>query len=480
MGVVLGIDFGTTNSVVSAVTNKNPVIIKNIEGGEITPSYISVSKDNNLLIGNSAKRQAIVNPDHTISSIKRFMGEKKKFKLGNDFFYPHEIAAKILKYLKDSAEKYFLSSISDAVITVPAYFSNKQRNVTKLAGKLAGLNVLRIINEPTAAALAYGYDNDFSGRIIVFDFGGGTFDVSILEVDEGVFEVISTYGNNFLGGDDFDFKILNLLCDDFKNKYNIDLKNDKMALQKIKEEAEKAKIKLSSENEVSINIPFITADEKGAKHLEYNLTREKFNKLTEDLIDETIKCTNQALSDANLKPEEIDKIIFIGGSTKIKRFRERIYEIMGKENDPEIDPMLCVAIGAAVQGEIISGTSNDLILVDVTPLTLGVEAKGGEMVPIIERNTTVPVRESKLFTTVRDNQDSVNVNVYQGESERCEHNTLIGSICLQNIPPQKKGKPRIEVIFDIDVDGILHISAINKETGKKQELTIEYPFMDNI
>ncbi len=480
MEVVLGIDFGTTNSVVSASIDSKPNIITNEEGEKIIPSVVSCNKNNEILIGTPAKRQAIINPESTISSIKRFMGEKRKFKLCNNFYFPHEIAAKIIAYLKEIAEKSLSEKIDKAVITVPAYFTNQQRNVTKLAGKIAGLNVLRIINEPTAAALAYGFGEDFEGKIIVFDFGGGTFDVSILEIIDGVYEVIATAGNNFLGGDDFDFKIANLLIEDFKNKHGINLKEDKMAFQKIKEEAEKAKILLSRQDEVKINIPFITADEHGAKHIEYNLTISEFNSLTEDLIEEAIKCTKRAMLDARLKPEDIDEIIFVGGSTKIKQFRERIFDLMKKECKDSVDPMLCVSIGAALQGNIILGNSNNLVLVDVTPLTLGVETKGGKFTPIILRNTTIPAKESKLFTTIRDNQTSVTVNVYQGESEFCINNTLIGTVKLENIPFQPKGKPRIEVVFDIDVDGILHISAIDRKTMKKQEITIEYPFMDNI
>ncbi len=480
MEVVLGIDFGTTNSVVSASINFSPVIVSNEDGEKIIPSVISCNRNNEILIGTPAKRQAIINPENTISSIKRFMGEKRKFKLCNNFYFPHEIAGKIISYLKESAEKSLGKKIDKAVITVPAYFTNQQRNVTKLAGKLAGLNVLRIINEPTAAALAYGFNDEFEGKIIVFDFGGGTFDVSILEISDGVYEVIATAGNNFLGGDDFDFKIANLLIEDFKNKHKIDLKEDKMAFQKIKEEAEKAKIALSSKDEVNINIPFITADEDGAKHIEYNLTIDEFNAITEDLVDEAINCTIKALNDSGFKPEDIDELIFVGGSTKIRQFKQKVYDLMKKECRESVDPMLCVSIGAALQGNIILGNNSNLVLVDVTPLTLGVEAKGGEFVPIIMRNTTIPVRESKLFTTVKDNQTSVTVNVYQGESKVCINNTLIGTVKLENIPLQPKGKPRIEVVFDIDVDGILHISAIDKKTMKKQEITIEYPFMDNI
>ena len=480
MEAVLGIDFGTTNSVVATYINNKPVVVKNRFGNYLTPSIISFSKENELLVGEPAKRQAIINSEYTIQSIKRFMGEKRKFKLGNKYYLPHEIASFIIKELKNYASDFLGYEAKKAVITVPAYFNDKQRYVTKLAGKLAGLEVLRIINEPTAAALSYGIDKNFEGKVMVCDFGGGTFDVSILDCGEGVFEVIATSGNNFLGGDDFDFRIVNLLCDYFYDKFKINLRKDKMALQKIKEEAEKAKIALSEKDAVYIKIPFISADENGVKHLEYYLTIEEFNKITEELIEEAIKCIFRALEDAKLNSDHIDEIIFVGGSTKIKRFRERVYNIIKKLPDESVDPSLCVAMGAALEGNIITGESKDVVLIDVIPITLGVEAKGSRFVPIIKRNTPIPARESRLFTTISDNQSTVNINIYQGEHNECSFNTLIGNIQLTDIPPMPKGKPRIEVIFDIDVDGILHISAINKHTKTEQKIKIEYPFMSNI
>ncbi len=482
MEPVLGIDFGTTNSVVATVINGSPVVIKNKLGKFYTPSVVSYSKENKLLIGEPAKRQAIINSEYTIQSIKRFMGEKKKFKLGEKEFLPHEIASLIIKELKESTSHFFSDSTPPkrAVITVPAYFNDKQRYVTRLAGELAGFEVLRIINEPTAAALAYGFNKEFEGRIMVCDFGGGTFDVSILECGDGVFEVIATSGNNFLGGDDFDFRIVNKLCDFFYEKHKINLKNDKMALQKIKEEAEKAKIILSTEDGVHINIPFISADENGVKHLEYYLTIDEFNNITSDLIDEALKCMETALNDSHLDPHQIDELIFVGGSTNIRKFKEKVYNLMNKLPSKDIDPSLCVAIGAAIEGNVITGNNKDIVLVDVIPITLGVETKGGNFVPIIKKNSPIPHRESKLFTTVTDNQLTVDINIYQGEHSDCKFNTLIGSIQLTDIPPMPKGKPRIEVIFDIDVDGILHISAINKHTNTKQKVKIEYPFMNNL
>ena len=480
MEAVLGIDFGTTNSVVAAYLNDKPVVIKNKYGGLLTPSIVSFSKENELLVGEPAKRQAIINSEYTILSIKRFMGEKKKFKLGDKYYLPHEIASFIIRELKNYASEYLGYEAKKAVITVPAYFNDKQRYVTKLAGKLAELEVLRIINEPTAAALAYGMDKNFEGKVMVCDFGGGTFDVSILDCGDGVFEVIATSGNNFLGGDDFDFRIVNLLCDNFYKKFKINLRKDKMALQKIKEEAEKAKIALSNEDGVHIKIPFISADEKGVKHLEYYLTIDEFNKITEDLIDEAIKCIYRALEDSRLKSSDIDEVIFVGGSTKIRKFREKVYDVMKKIPDENVDPSLCVAMGAALEGNIIAGDKKDVVLIDVIPITLGVEISGNKFVPIIKRNTPIPVRESKLFTTIADNQSTVNINIYQGENNKCNYNTLIGNIQLTDIPPMPKGKPRIEVIFDIDVDGILHISAINKHTKTEQKIKIEYPFMSNI
>ena len=480
MEAVLGIDFGTTNSVVATVLDNKPVVIKNRTGNYLTPSIVSFSKENELLIGEPAKRQSIINSEYTISSIKRFMGEKKKFKLGENYYLPHEIASFIIKELKNYADEFLGFNVDKAVITVPAYFNDKQRYVTKLAGKLAGLNVLRIINEPTAAALAYGIDKNFEGKIMVCDFGGGTFDVSILDCGDGVFEVIATSGNNFLGGDDFDFRIVNLLCDNFQKQYNINLKNDRMALQKIKEEAEKAKIALSEADEVFINIPFISADENGVKHLEYLLTIDEFNTITEDLIDEALKCIKIAMNDAKVTEKDIDEIIFVGGSTKIRKFKEKVFDFVKKNPDLSVDPSLCVAIGAALEGKIIESSGSDVVLIDVIPITLGVETYGNKFVPVIKRNTPIPVQESKLFTTISDNQSIVNINIYQGENENCNYNTLIGNIQLTDIPPMQKGEPRIEVIFDIDVDGILHISAINKHTNTKQKIKIEYPFMNNL
>ncbi len=480
METVLGIDFGTTNSVAAIFINNKPTVIKNRFGKFLTPSVVSFTKENEIIVGEPAKRQSIINSENTIHSIKRFMGEKKKFKLGEKEFFPHEIASIILKEIKSYSEEYLNKEIKKAVITVPAYFNDKQRFVTKLAGELAGFEVLRIINEPTAAAISYGFSENFEGRILVCDFGGGTFDVSILECGDGVFEVISTSGNNFLGGDDFDFRIVNRLNEFFYEKNKIDLKKDRMAFQKLKDEAEKAKIALSSSDSVYINIPFIAADENGVKHLEYYLTIDEFNSITSDLIEEAISCIENALNNANLSNEEIDEIIFVGGSTKIRKFRERVKQLIGKTPSNKVDPSLCVAIGAAIQGNIITGKSKELVLVDVIPISLGVEAKGGRFVPIIKKNSTIPLRESRLFTTVNDNQSQVDIHIYQGENTDCKYNTLIGHIQLTDIPPMPKGKPRIKVIFDIDVNGILHISAINTHTKKEQKLKIEYPFMENI
>jgi molecular chaperone DnaK len=473
MSKVIGIDLGTTNSVVSVLEGGEPVVITNAEGGRTTPSVVAFNKSGERMVGQVAKRQAITNPEGTVTSIKRHMGTNYKVKLNNKEYTPQEISAMIIQKLKQDAEAYLGEKVEKAVITVPAYFSDSQRQATKDAGRIAGLDVLRIINEPTAAALAYGIDKEDNSTILVFDLGGGTFDVSILELGEGVFEVKATSGNNRLGGDDFDQRIIDYIADEFKRENGIDLRQDKMAMQRLKEAAEKAKIELSSLNSTTVNLPFITADQTGPKHLETTITRVKFNQLTEDLVEKTMGPTRQALADAGLKPGDIDRVILVGGSTRIPAVQEAISKYIGKEPDKGINPDECVAIGAAIQGGVLAGEVKDVVLLDVTPLSLGIETLGGVFTRIIERNTTIPTSKSQIFSTAADNQTSVEIHVLQGERPMAADNKTLGKFILSGIPPAPRGIPQIEVSFDIDANGIVNVSAKDKATGKEQKITIQ-------
>lgn len=473
MSKVIGIDLGTTNSVVAVMEGGEPTVITNPEGSRLTPSVVGFTRDGQRLVGQMAKRQAISNPTRTISSIKRHMGEAGyRVEIDDKKYSPEEISAMILQKLKADAEKYLGETVTQAVITVPAYFSDSQRQATKDAGKIAGLDVLRIINEPTAASLAYGIDKTDDHTILVYDLGGGTFDVSILELGDGVFEVKATNGDTHLGGDDFDKRIVDWMVDDFKAKNGIDLSTDKMALQRLREAAEKAKIELSSMVQTEINLPYITAGADGPKHLEMTLTRAKFEDMTADLVERTIGPTQRALSDAGLTADKIDKVILVGGSSRIPAVQEAIKRIMGKEPTRNVNPDECVAIGAAIQAGVLAGEVKDVLLLDVTPLSLGIETLGGVFTKIIDRNTTIPTSKKQVFSTATDNQPSVDIHVLQGEREMAADNKTLGRFELSGIPAAPRGVPKIEVAFDIDANGIVNVSAKDLGTGKEQKITI--------
>ena len=473
MSKIIGIDLGTTNSCVSVMEGGEAVVITNSEGARTTPSVVSFQANGERLVGQVAKRQAITNPDKTIISIKREMGTDHKVTIEGKDYTPQEISAMILQKIKADAEAYLGEPVTQAVITVPAYFNDAQRQATKDAGRIAGLEVLRIINEPTAASLAYGLDKtDHSEKIFVYDLGGGTFDVSILELGDGVFEVLSTNGDTHLGGDDFDQKIIDYIANDFKSQYGIDLRNDKSAVQRLKDAAEKAKIELSSSMQTNINLPFITADATGPKHIDMNLTRAKFNELTHDLVQRSIEPMKKALSDAGLSIGQIDKVILVGGSTRIPAVQEAVKNFTGKEPSKGVNPDECVAMGAAIQAGVLTGEVKDVLLLDVTPLTLGIETLGGVATPLIERNTTIPAKKSQVFSTAADGQTSVEIHVVQGERQMASDNKTLGRFTLSGIAPAPRGIPQIEVTFDIDANGIVKVSAMDKGTGKEANITI--------
>ena len=472
MGKIIGIDLGTTNSCVAVMEGGEPVVIANAEGSRTTPSVVAFSKNGERMVGQVAKRQAITNPDRTISSIKREMGTNYTVQIDDKKYTPQEISAIILQKLKTDAENYIGSPVTQAVITVPAYFTDAQRQATKDAGKIAGLEVLRIINEPTAAALAYGVDKESDQKVMVYDLGGGTFDVSIIEMGDGVQEVLATAGNNRLGGDDFDKRIMDYIVNDFKSQTGIDLSSDKMAMQRIKEAAEKAKIDLSGVTSADINLPFLSADASGPKHYETTLTRAKFNELTADLVEATMGPVRQALSDSGLSKDDINKVLMVGGSSRIPAVNDAVKNFIGKDPFKGINPDECVAIGAAIQGGVLGGDVKGLLLLDVTPLSLGIETMGGISTKVIERNTTIPTKKSQIFSTAADGQTSVEVHVLQGEREFAKDNKTLGVFHLDGIAPAPRGIPQIEVTFDIDANGIVHVSAKDKGTGKEQAITI--------